>query len=137
MPTLRTHRAGRPALTIVGDGVAPALLDRYLAKTNVKGQQFKPHDPPGDRHNTSEPVYGAEVPRARQVLRQGAHAQRRAVGQPPLRPRPPRRPGGSWCAGRRGVATMSTACPEMPGSSVIATANGSARTGRGHRGRGR
>jgi NAD(P)-dependent dehydrogenase (short-subunit alcohol dehydrogenase family) len=49
------------ALTILGNRVAPALLDWYLAKTNVKGQQFKPHDPPGNKHNTWEPVYGAEV----------------------------------------------------------------------------
>ncbi|MDP9415881.1 MAG: short-chain dehydrogenase, partial [Pseudomonadota bacterium] len=26
-----------------------------------KGQQSKPHDPPGNKHNTWEPVYGAEV----------------------------------------------------------------------------
>ena len=49
------------ALTILGNRIAPALLDRYLAKTNVKGQQSKPHDPPGDQHNTWEPVYGSDV----------------------------------------------------------------------------
>jgi NAD(P)-dependent dehydrogenase (short-subunit alcohol dehydrogenase family) len=58
----RTMWVGLPtALTILGNRIAPALLDRYLAKTNVKGQQSKPHDPPGDKHNTWEPVYGAEV----------------------------------------------------------------------------
>jgi NAD(P)-dependent dehydrogenase (short-subunit alcohol dehydrogenase family) len=49
------------ALTILGNRVAPAVLDWYLDKTNVKGQQSKPHDPPGQKHNTWEPVYGAEV----------------------------------------------------------------------------
>lgn len=41
--------------------VAPALLDWYLAKTNVKGQQSPDHDPPGAQANTWEPVYGPEV----------------------------------------------------------------------------
>jgi short-subunit dehydrogenase len=58
----RTMWVGLPtALTILGNRVAPALLDAYLAKTNVKGQQSPQHDPPGERHNTWEPVYGAEV----------------------------------------------------------------------------
>jgi hypothetical protein len=58
----------------MGNPVAPALLDRYLAKTNVKGQQSKPHDPPGQRHNTWEAVYGAEVG-ARGKFDDQAHAR--------------------------------------------------------------
>ena len=49
------------ALTILGNRVAPSLLDWYLAKTNVKGQQSPEHDPPGGQSNTWEPVYGREV----------------------------------------------------------------------------
>jgi short-subunit dehydrogenase len=58
----RTMWVGLPtALTILGNRVAPALLDWYLARTNVKGQQSPDHDPPGQEHNTWEPVYGDEV----------------------------------------------------------------------------
>ncbi len=48
-------------LTVLGNRVAPALLDHFLARTNVKGQQSPPHDPPAQQSNTWEPVYGAEV----------------------------------------------------------------------------
>jgi short-subunit dehydrogenase len=49
----RTTWVGLPtALTILGNRVAPALLDWYLAKTNVKGQQSPQHDPPGGQSNT-------------------------------------------------------------------------------------
>jgi short-subunit dehydrogenase len=58
----RTMWVGLPtALTILGNRVAPSLLDWYLAKTNVKGQQSPQHDPPGQQSNTWEPVYGEEV----------------------------------------------------------------------------
>lgn len=58
----RTMWVGLPtALTILGNRVAPALLDIYLARTNVRGQQSPQHDPPGQQANTWEPVYGAEV----------------------------------------------------------------------------
>jgi NAD(P)-dependent dehydrogenase (short-subunit alcohol dehydrogenase family) len=58
----RTMWVGLPtALTILGNRAAPSLLDWYLAKTNVKGQQSPDHDPPGDQANTWEPVYGSEV----------------------------------------------------------------------------
>ncbi len=49
------------ALTVLGNRVAPALLDHFLARTNVKGQQSPAHDPPAKQSNTWEPVYGAEV----------------------------------------------------------------------------
>jgi NAD(P)-dependent dehydrogenase (short-subunit alcohol dehydrogenase family) len=49
------------ALTILGNRVAPALLDRFLARTNISGQQSPEHDPPAGAANTWEPVYGAEV----------------------------------------------------------------------------
>ncbi len=58
----RTMWVGLPtALTILGNRVAPSLLDWYLAKTNVMGQQSPDHDPPGEQSNTWKPVYGAEV----------------------------------------------------------------------------
>jgi NAD(P)-dependent dehydrogenase (short-subunit alcohol dehydrogenase family) len=58
----RTMWVGLPtALTILGNRVAPSLLDWYLAKTNVKGQQSPDHDPPGGQANTWEPAYGSEV----------------------------------------------------------------------------
>ncbi len=58
----RSMWVGLPtALTILGNRIAPALLDRYLARTNVQGQQSPQHDPPGDTSNTWEPAYGAEV----------------------------------------------------------------------------
>jgi NAD(P)-dependent dehydrogenase (short-subunit alcohol dehydrogenase family) len=49
------------ALTILGNRVAPALLDHFLARTNVTGQQSPDHDPPPTEANTWEPVYGTEV----------------------------------------------------------------------------
>jgi hypothetical protein len=58
----RSMWVGLPTvLTILGNRVAPSLLDWYLAKTSVKGQQSPDHDPPGGKSNTWEPVYGAEV----------------------------------------------------------------------------
>jgi hypothetical protein len=48
-------------LTILANRVAPSLLDRFLAKTNVEGQQSPDHDPPARQANTWQPVYGAEV----------------------------------------------------------------------------
>ena len=49
------------ALTILGNRVAPVLLDHFLARTNVEGQQSPDHDPPPKQSNTWEPVLGAEV----------------------------------------------------------------------------
>jgi NAD(P)-dependent dehydrogenase (short-subunit alcohol dehydrogenase family) len=49
------------ALTILGNRVAPVLLDHFLARTNVQGQQSPDHDPPARQSNTWEPLYGAEV----------------------------------------------------------------------------
>lgn len=49
------------ALTVLGNRVAPVLLDHFLARTNVKGQQSPQHDPPGNAANTWQPVHGAEV----------------------------------------------------------------------------
>lgn len=58
----RTMWVGLPTvLTILGNRVAPSVLDWYLAKTNVQGQQSPDHDPPGGQSNTWEPAYGAEV----------------------------------------------------------------------------
>ena len=58
----RVSWVGLPtALTILGNRVAPVLLDHFLARTNVQGQQSPEHDPPAGQSNTWEPVYGAEV----------------------------------------------------------------------------
>jgi NAD(P)-dependent dehydrogenase (short-subunit alcohol dehydrogenase family) len=58
----RSMMVGLPTvLTVLGNRVAPSLLDWYLAKTNVQGQQSPEHDPPGRKANTWEPVYGQEV----------------------------------------------------------------------------
>jgi hypothetical protein len=58
----RTTWVGLPtALTILGNRVAPVLLDWYLAKTNVQGQQAPQHDPPGGQSNTWQPAYGGDV----------------------------------------------------------------------------
>ena len=48
-------------MTILGNRLAPWLLDRYLAKTNVTAQQSAEHDPPGSETNVWEPAYGGEV----------------------------------------------------------------------------
>ena len=58
----RSSWVGLPtALTIIGNRLAPSVLDLYLARTNVKAQQSPEKDPPADAANTWEPVYGAEV----------------------------------------------------------------------------
>jgi len=58
----RTMWVGLPTvLTILGNRVAPVLLDHFLARTNVEGQQSPDHDPPASASNTWEPVYGSEV----------------------------------------------------------------------------
>jgi hypothetical protein len=58
----RTTWVGLPTvLTILGNRVAPSLIDRLLARTNVQGQQSPDHDPPAELSNTWEPVYGSEV----------------------------------------------------------------------------
>ena len=70
----RTMWVGLPTvLTILGNRVAPSLLDWYLARTNVKGQQSPDHDPPGRQSNTWEPAYGAEV-KAHGSFDEQAHA---------------------------------------------------------------
>ncbi|MDP9396762.1 MAG: SDR family oxidoreductase [Actinomycetota bacterium] len=45
-------------LTILANRVAPGLLDRYLARSNVDAQQSPEHDPPGAQTNTWQPVAG-------------------------------------------------------------------------------
>ena len=42
--------------TILANRVAPGLMDRYLARTNIAGQQDPQHDPPPRRANTWEPL---------------------------------------------------------------------------------
>lgn len=57
----RTMLVGLPTvLTIFGNRLAPALLDRYLARTNVAAQQASERGRPEDQTNLWEPVEGAE-----------------------------------------------------------------------------
>ncbi len=49
------------ALTVLGNRLAPSLLDHFLARTNVEGQQSPDHDPPGDQANTWHPVPGPHI----------------------------------------------------------------------------
>ena len=62
------------ALTILGNRIAPVLLDHFLARTNVEGQQSSDHDPPGEQSNTWQSVHGAEV-QAHGVFDDMAHAR--------------------------------------------------------------
>ncbi|MGI8612571.1 MAG: SDR family oxidoreductase [Nocardioidaceae bacterium] len=78
----RTMWVGLPTvLTILGNRLAPALLDAYLARTNVKGQQSPDHDPPGAQSNTWQPVYGAEV------AAHGSFDEQAYAHSPELRPK--------------------------------------------------
>jgi NAD(P)-dependent dehydrogenase (short-subunit alcohol dehydrogenase family) len=55
----RTTWVGTPTvLTILANRLAPGLLDRYLARTNVQAQQAPDHGPPPEQTNTWEPVPG-------------------------------------------------------------------------------
>lgn len=50
---------GAPTVaTILANRIAPALLDRYLARTNVAAQLDLRHDPPSPRANTWQPLPG-------------------------------------------------------------------------------
>ena len=70
----RTTWVGLPTvLTILGNRAAPLLLDWFLARTNVEGQQSPEHGPPGREANTWEPVYGGEVA-AHGIFDEKAHA---------------------------------------------------------------
>jgi short-subunit dehydrogenase len=55
----RTTYVGLPTvLTVLGNRVAPWLLDRYLARSNVQAQQNPDKGPPSDTVNLWEPVPG-------------------------------------------------------------------------------
>lgn len=60
-------------LTVLANSVASAVLDRYLARLNVKAQQSPEHDPPGGHTNIWEPVGGADIT-AHGVFDNKAHA---------------------------------------------------------------
>ncbi len=49
---------GSTAATLLADKFAPALLDRYLARTGFGSQQTKREVPPGRPDNLFEPVDG-------------------------------------------------------------------------------
>jgi NAD(P)-dependent dehydrogenase (short-subunit alcohol dehydrogenase family) len=55
----RSMWVGAPTVaTILANRIAPALMDRYLARTNVAAQQAPRHDPPSPRANTWKPLRG-------------------------------------------------------------------------------
>lgn len=55
----RTMFVGAPTWgTVVGNRLAPWLLDRYLARTNVSAQQDARYDPPSPVSNTWHPLQG-------------------------------------------------------------------------------
>jgi len=55
----RSMWVGAPTMaTILASRIAPALMDRYLARTNVKAQQAPQHDPPPGQANTWKPLPG-------------------------------------------------------------------------------
>jgi short-subunit dehydrogenase len=62
------------ALTIIGNTVAPGLVDRYLARTNIKAQQVpdRPIDPDNRRDNLFTPPPGD--PGAHGIFDDRAHA---------------------------------------------------------------
>lgn len=59
--------------TIWGNRLAPGLLDRFLARTNVDAQQNADHDPPAKQANTWEPLPGDHG--AHGVFDETAHAR--------------------------------------------------------------
>lgn len=61
-------------LTMLANRLAPSLVDRYLARTNVAAQQSAAHDPPAKQANTWRPVGGSDVA-AHGVVDDVAHAR--------------------------------------------------------------
>ena len=62
---------GSTVATILGNRLAPALVEWYLARTNVRAQQAPEHDPPGDRTNIWHAV--PEDPGAHGVFGEVSH----------------------------------------------------------------
>jgi short-subunit dehydrogenase len=60
-PRRREYWCGETtAATLIANAVAPALLDRYLAKTGYQSQQTPESNSPGDPGNLSDPVDGPD-----------------------------------------------------------------------------
>jgi hypothetical protein len=57
-PRRSTWVGASTVATILANRVAPWLLDRYLARTAVTGQQEPAHDPPSPLANTWRPLAG-------------------------------------------------------------------------------
>ncbi len=93
-------------VTILGNRIAPALLDRYLARGNVQAQQAPQHGPPGAESNLFQPVYGAEVA-AHGIFDEEAHASSPAA----------------WLSTHRGVAA-GVALAAAAGAVLLARAAG-------------
>lgn len=60
-------------LTVLANRLAPALVDRHLARTNVDAQQSPDHAPSDAGANTWEPVPGDDIA-AHGVFDEQAHA---------------------------------------------------------------
>jgi hypothetical protein len=74
-PRRETWIGWSTAMTIVGSTLAPRLLDRYLARVAVDGQQTRLPVSPGRRDNLVEPIY--ELHRTRGSF--GRESERRAM----------------------------------------------------------
>ena len=68
-------------MTIVGNMIAPAFMDWYLARTAVQGQETQRLVPPGRPDNLFEPVTDLHRTRViqRQIQGQGRHLFRRCI----------------------------------------------------------
>ncbi|TWF81990.1 short-subunit dehydrogenase [Pseudonocardia hierapolitana] len=118
-PRRSTWVGASTVATILANRMAPWLLDRYLARTAVPGQEDPAHDPPSSRTNTWQPPAGdlgahgefddeahahspqAWLTRHRAVALVGGLALAAGAGAAALRVPAPRRPFASRGSVRR------------------------------------
>ncbi|QYN32465.1 SDR family oxidoreductase [Pseudonocardia sp. DSM 110487] len=116
-PRRSTWVGASTVATILANRIAPALMDRYLARTAVAGQQEPAHDPPSPGTNTWQPPAGdlgahgefddeahAHSPQAWLIRHRGVALGALALagaGVAAIRVPAPRRPLASPGAGRR------------------------------------
>ena len=104
-PQRREYWVGATTVgTIVGNAVVPGLLDRYLAKTGIKGQQVDEPEDPDRPDNLFEPVDTDRDHGAHGRFDQRAHAR-----SPQL-----------WLSQHHGL--LGTAAGMMAGAGVLAAA---------------
>ncbi len=113
---------GSTAATLLAQKVAPAILDRYLARTGFDAQQTDQAVPVGSRpDNLFDPADGAAGARLRRArhlrrpvaLAELAAAMRRIIRRWPVVSRPgPRWPARCWFADWRAVLDAGAARPD-------------------------